>query len=122
MDKVKLFMEKLGCTEEEAKELVKDDKRVDKGEKLNELTAEQKKNAKKYTQIGQKTVKSDKKTPKTRKQDAEKAEIIGKIADFLEKSVENLEIPNKEREISFKIGENEYSLTLTKHRKKKTGA
>ena len=33
--------------------------------------------------------------------------------------VDGVEIVNPEREVSFKVGENEYSLTLTCHRKKK---
>lgn len=34
-------------------------------------------------------------------------------------AVERVEFVNPEREVSFKVGENEYSLTLTCHRKKK---
>lgn len=34
-------------------------------------------------------------------------------------AVDGVEIVNPEREVSFKVGENEYSLTLTCHRKKK---
>lgn len=39
--------------------------------------------------------------------------------DCIVSHVEDVEIVNPEREVSFKIGENEYSLTLTCHRKKK---
>ena len=49
----------------------------------------------------------------------EKGEFISKIAEFIGKFVQNVEIVNAEREISFEIGENSYSLTLTKHRKPK---
>jgi hypothetical protein len=35
---------------------------------------------------------------------------------------DELKITNIQREITFKIGENDYSLVLTKHRKSKKGA
>lgn len=114
------FMKKLGITREEALQLIEDDKKIDKGEKLFELSAEQKKNAKKATQIGTKTVKNEKKAPKRKKNDI-KALIISKLSDFLTQNeqivAENVEIVNEERQISFKIGELSYSLTLTQHRK-----
>lgn len=119
-EQVKNLMAKLDITEEEALQLIEDDKRIDKGEKLFELSAEQKKNAKKATQIGTKTVKSEKKAPKRKKNDT-KSLIISELSDFLTQNqqivAENVEIVNAERQISFKIGELSYSLTLTQHRK-----
>ena len=61
--------------------------------------------------------KFDTEKSKNRKKDEEKVEIVQKIADFLTDIVENTEIVNEGQKISFKIGENSYSLTLTKHRK-----
>lgn len=113
-------MEKLGISEEDALQLIEDDKRIDKGEKLFELSDEQKKNAKKATNVGEKTKKSVKKAPNRKKNDT-KALIIAELSDFLTQNAEivaeNVEIVNAERQISFKIGENSYSLTLTQHRK-----
>ena len=84
------------------------------------MSAEQKKNAKKATQIGTKTVKTEKKAPK-RKKNGTKSAIINELFDFLSQSqeimAENVEIVNEERQISFKIGAISYSLTLTQHRK-----
>ena len=51
--------------------------------------------------------------------DDEKEDFIVKLAEFLPNLAENVEIVNANREISFIIGENSYSLTLTKHRKAK---
>lgn len=117
---VQNLMEKLGISEEDALQLIEDDKRIDKGEKLFELTEEQKKNAKKATNVGEKTKKSTKKAPIRKKNDT-KALIITELSDFLTQNAEivaeNVEIVNAERQISFKIGENSYSLTLTQHRK-----
>lgn len=119
-EQVKKLMQALDLTEEEALQLIEDDKKIDKGEKLFELSAEQKKNAKKATQTGTKTVKSQKSAPKRKKNDTKSA-IISELFGFLTQNdqivAENVEIVNEERQISFKIGELSYSLTLTQHRK-----
>ena len=90
--------------------------------RIGKMTPEQAKNAKKYTKTGTKkptVYKFDTEKAKSRKKDDEKGEFISKIAEFIGKFVQNVEIVNAEREISFEIGENSYSLTLTKHRKAK---
>lgn len=86
-----------------------------------DLTPEQQKFAKQATITGTRQVK---KTPtnykfdkKTRPKDEEKVEFIEKIYDFIKKCTENCEIVNAGQQISFNIGENMYSLKLTKHRK-----
>lgn len=56
---------------------------------------------------------------KNRKKDEEKVEIVQKIAEFMQTFVQNAEIVNEGQKISFEIGENSYSLTLTKHRNAK---
>lgn len=118
--RVKQFMEVFKVTREEALEMIDCDERIDKGEKLFELTPEQKKNVRKVTQVGTKTVKTQKTAPKRKKNDT-KATIISELSDFLSQNeqivAKNVEIVNEERQISFKIGELSYSLTLTQHRK-----
>ena len=55
-----------------------------------------------------------------RKPNEEKREIIQWIADLLsEKEVKDVKIPKIEREVTFKIGENDYSITLICHRPNK---
>lgn len=108
------IMNSLHCSREEAIQVIADDDAIDKGEKLFEMTAEQKKAAKAMTATGTKkrTV-----TKRERKPDDEKADIISKIADFLSKiDGFDVEIIKNEREISLLVGENDYSITLTKHR------
>lgn len=115
MNKIETLMAKLKCTEAEARQILADDEAIDKGEKLFELSAEGKKVAKSMTIAGEKTVK--KSVKRERKADDEKVAIIEKIADFLAKNKGfSVEILKKEKEISLKIGENDYSVTLTKHR------
>lgn len=75
--------------------------------------------------------KQNKPTTRTPKIDDEKVEIIKSVAHQLSRFVrldtkdmegaENITIVNIQKEITFTVGENEYSLTLTKHRKKKEG-
>lgn len=109
------LMKSLDCTRDEAIQVIADDEAIDSGKKLFELSAEQKKAAKEMTSTG--TRKSDKPVKRERKPDEEKQEIIAKIADFLTKiDGFDVEIVKNEREISLIVGENDYSITLTKHR------
>ena len=48
------LMRVLGCTEEEARQIVEDDKRIEKGEKLFELSAEAEKVSKQARQVDRK--------------------------------------------------------------------
>lgn len=124
MELVKHHMKTLDIPEAEAIQLVMDDKAVDKGEKLFELSAEQKKVAKKYAGTGTKkrtVYKFD--TTKKKKENPIKQKIIAEIERFLnensEISAENVQITNAERQIFFQIGSNDYELTLVQKRKAK---
>ena len=121
---VKHHMKVLDIPESEAIQLVMDDKAVDKGEKLFELSAEQKKVAKKYAGTGTKkrtVYKFD--TAKKKKENPVKQKIITEIERFLNENseicAENVQIVNAERQIFFQIGENDYELTLVQKRKAK---
>ena len=124
MELVKHHMKVLDIPEAEAIQLVMDDKAVDKGEKLFELSAEQKKVAKKYAGTGTKkrtVYKFD--TAKKKKENPVKQKIIAEIERFLNENseicAENVQITNAERQITFKIGSNDYELTLVQKRKAK---
>lgn len=124
MELVKHHMTALDIPEAEAIQLVMDDKAVDKGEKLFELSAEQKKVAKKYAGTGTKkrtVYKFD--TAKKKKENPIKQKIIAEIERFLNENSEicseNVQIINAERQIFFQIGENDYELTLVQKRKAK---
>lgn len=125
-NRVEEIMRLLKCTEEEAKSVIEADKAIDKGEKLFELTDEQKANVKKVTKAGTRETKKpftlDLK-PRERKKNATKGAIIAVLAKFLTENeeilVENLQILNEEKLISFSIGENTYELDLKQKRKPK---
>ena len=117
---------KLGMSEEEIQEMLDEDKRIDRGEVMDwDLSEEEHKKAMKYANSDEKKRKNPAETDNTskkRKENPTKEGIISKIFTFLcdlsEFSVENVEILNKERKVMFKIGEDWYSFTLTKHRTK----
>lgn len=106
----------LGMTEEEAKQVIADDKKIDKGEKLFELTDEQKKNAK-QARNGAKSPTVYKFTQRERKPNVTKGEIITYLAECF-KDYDNITITNKERQIAFSANGNDYELTLVQKRKK----
>lgn len=60
------------------------------------------------------------KPKRERKPNEEKRMLIAFVGKALESAeVENIAVANAEREVTFRVGENEYSLTLTCHRKPK---
>ena len=119
---------KLGMSEEEIREMLDEDKRIDRGEVMDwDLSEEEHKKAMKYANSDekkrQKPAESDN-TGKKRKENPTKEGIISKIFTFLcglsEFSVENVEILNKERQIAFSVSGNRYELTLVQKRSPKT--
>lgn len=121
------LMRLLGCTAEEAEDIIRTDSDIDHGKRTKyDLSKDEEKVAKKYTNIHEKTKKKpvalDNK-PRERKANPTKGGIIAEIAAFLsEKSefaTENVEITNKERMIAFKIGDESYEITLIQKRKPK---
>ena len=121
MELVKHHMKVLDIPEAEAIQLVMDDKAVDKGEKLFELSAEQKKVAKKYAGTGTKkrtVYKFD--TAKRKKENPVKQKIITEIERFLNENseicAEMVQITNAERQIAFCISNVKYELTLVQKR------
>ena len=121
------LMKLTNSTREEDRDMLECDKRIDRGEKLFELTDEQKKVAKKMSNFDSKNRKKpmvlDLKQPKNRKENATKGGIIAELVTFFSEnsqfSVENLEILNKERQFTFKIGDETYEITLIQKRKPK---
>ena len=83
------------------------------------MTAEQKKVVKENCATGtkKKTVyKFD--SAKSKKKDSEKESFIAKLHGIVAEFTENCEIANPNREITFNLNGNSYSLVLTKHTKK----
>ena len=127
-ERIKNLMKTLGLTEQEARELLADDAKVDKGQKMEfDLTPEQEKEAKKARGTGTKKPANYKFENRKRKENLEKRSIISAIARAMNnfhhndegdpsEFVEQVEIVNAERQIDFHLNGNHYSLTLTCHR------
>ena len=124
--KVNNIMDLLECTREEAEDVVKTDKMIDDGQRTPyDFDKAKEKECAKMCHTGTRKAptvyKFDK---KPRKKNPTKASIIAELARFLEErsenACENIEILNKEKLISFKIGENTYEIDLKQKRKPKT--
>jgi undecaprenyl pyrophosphate synthase len=107
-------MKILGLTEQEAREMLEADRKIDKGEKLFELSAEQEKNAKKARSTGTKkpTVYNFDTTKKKRKECPDKQHLMNLLAEALGAECQKIEVTNKERELTFEFNGTGYRLTL----------
>ncbi len=114
------IMRNLKCSREEAESILAEDKRIDRGEKVEfDLTEEQHKLAMKNANAGTRTTKGEK-TARKQRENPTKEGVIAEIANFLaENGYNSVEITNKTRQIAFKIGEDAYELTLIAKRKPK---
>lgn len=114
---VELLMKCLDITEQEAIQVLNDDKAIDKGEKLFEQTPEQKANSKKYTKVGIKTNKKpDNMTDKSKKVDKNKLDTFDLFVNFAKENG-TVEIVKENAEFTVIINEQKYRIKLTKARK-----
>ena len=124
--RIEQIMRQLKCTEAEAIDVYETDEIIDKGGRTKyDLPKEQEKLAMKIGRVQERKAKNQEtnKRGKTRVENTTKSKLIAEITEFLtqniELSCENIEILNKEKLISFKIGENTYELDLKQKRKPK---
>lgn len=116
-DRITFLMKKLGITREEALELEGYDDDVNKGKKTEyDLSEEQEKvvhdmmRKKEHAKMG--------KVKRERKPNETKEAIIAEIADFLaqNQAYESVFVANKNRTITFSIGEKRFELNLIEKR------
>ncbi len=113
---IEKYMRILGISKEEAEKLIEDDKKIDKGEKLYELSKEQEKASKKARQADRKPTVYKFESKREKKKDAEKSEIIAALVDSIEKLGGSVEISNPEREFIFHLSGVKYKVVLSKPR------
>ena len=118
------IMRNLKCSKAEAEAILAEDRKIDRGEAVDfDLSAEEHKRAMKNANTGTREPKGEK-TAKKQRENPEKEQIIQVLATFLRESAifepNSVEITNKTRHSSFKIGENAYDLTLIAKRKAKS--
>lgn len=113
-EKIQKLMKSLNISREEAIEVMEEDKRIDRGEKLYELDPELEKGAKKARQADRKATT----TKREKKPKPEKEEICSAMMDGLRAlGVEDFEIINPEREFIFHKDGTKYKVTLACPRK-----
>ena len=124
-------MKKLGYSDAQIEEMLEDDKAVDRNEPLPwDMSKEDHKKAMKYANADEHK-KSEKKTPTTynwdttdkpKKQNITKEALVTALATFLQENADlgcvDVEITNKQGKVAFKVGENDFTFSLTQHRKK----
>ena len=116
MTQIEALMKKLDITEAEAKELLEADKRIDKGEKLFELSAEGKAVEKKMRQADRKPT-VYKFTPRERKPNEVKRNLIQILESALAETATKIEVTNIERQLDFEVDGVRYRVVLSAPRK-----
>lgn len=117
---VKKIMDILGCSEQEAQNVVATDKKIDKGEKLFSLNPEEEKASKKARRAP--TVYNFDTSKRKKVENLVKRDLIQQLFQFLNslnEVITNIQIVNPERIISFDVQGNTYEFTLVQKRKPK---
>ena len=113
-DRVEKLMAILDISEAEAIEVLEDDKRIDKGEKLFELDPELEAGAKKARMAGTRKVDAyGKSTERKRKEDNDKSQILSLMLNAILPTCDTYEVANAEREFSFTKGGRKYTVVLS---------
>lgn len=106
---IEKLMKALNVSRAEALEIIETDKRIDKGEKLFELSAELEAGAKKARQADR----AKEPVKRERKADNDKGHLIAVIAEALTAEADSLEITNKEREINLVFNGRKFKVVLS---------
>ena len=110
--KVKNLMVCLGITEQEALQVLEDDKRIDKGEKLFELTEEQKANEKQARLTGERVATT--KTKREKKVDNQKQNIISTmVGSIINVFGVRVDVANEDREFEFELNGRKVKVVLS---------
>ena len=116
---IKTLINKLGCDEETAKEIIETDKRIDKGEKLFDLPPDLEKGAKKARNAGNCNGYTKPKE-RAKAEDRQKRFLIDIISNALNGHILggcSMEITNPEREINFEYNNRKFKIVLSCPRK-----
>ena len=125
-ERIPTIMRVLDLTYEEAVDLIKCDRAIDKGEHMDfDISKEQEKEVRKMlkheTMSGVRTFEKRPKQPKEKKVNEPKKAFIEDLMAWLGESEDygNIEVVNAERQVKFTIGEDTFELTLVQKRKPK---
>jgi len=108
----------LKCSDEEAAEILAYDKQIEHGEQTPyDLTPAQNKIAQSYAHTGTRKPTVYKFTPRERKPNEPKREIIQVLEEALRNCAENITLTNPERQIDFNFNGVKYRIVLSAPRK-----
>ena len=108
---------RLGLSEAEAKQVLEDDKRIDRGEKMDfDLNEQQTKETRKYRQADKKPFVPNLK-PRERKPNEAKRAIMKTLIDAVSSLTDEVEITNPERQIDFTVDGTRYRIVFSAPRK-----
>ena len=115
---IERIMKNLRCSRAEAEEILAEDKKIDRGERVDfDLSAEEHKKAMKNANAGTRTTKEGQ-TARKPKENPTKEGVITAVANFLtENGYNSVEITNKTRQIAFILNDKKYEWTLIEKRK-----
>lgn len=120
---IKKSMKALDLTQDEAIQMYLEDEGFLQNVEQNELQTKAEKSRITATIHGAKAEGEPKeRKPRPPKEDATKESVIAQVASFLEGIAENVEIVNKNKLITFKIGEDSFKFDLIRTRNKKKGS
>ena len=113
-------LRKLGLSDKEIQEVLEDDKRIEKGEKLFELSAEQEKESKKARQVSKAPTiyqLDNKEGKRSKKEDNDKATLLKTLFSAILPICETYEITNGERVFCFTYKGRKFKVVLSAPRK-----
>lgn len=105
------LMRALDITEEEALQVIEDDKRIDRGEKLFELSKSENEVARKMKNCARAVDAYGKARTRERKVDNDKAELMHKLLNCFDEYAP--QILNPEREFLFTYNKRKFKITLS---------
>ena len=109
-DRIQTLMAKLNISQAEAIELLEEDRRIDRGEKLYELPEELKAGAKKARQADRKPTE---RKPREKKQDKDKETLLNALFSAVLPMCDSYQVANAEREFSFTFHGRKYKVVLS---------
>lgn len=108
------------CSYEEALQTVREDEKIDRGERLEwEPTEEEERAIRAANKVSAERKPRAKGEKRERAADETKREIIEKIRALLAENYDNVVVENIEKVIEFQINGESYAIDLKKHRDKK---
>lgn len=118
-EKIDVLVDKLGCSIEEAKQIIADDYAIDHNEKLFELTDEQKKVAKEMTRVdSEKQKKKNQGVSKSRvkKIDDDKLLLVDAILKSIEEMVTDVKTVHEGREYTCQFNDKKFKISISQPR------